>query len=582
MPAKELLAYGQWDFSGGIDASRPATIASEQNTKGLPVNMVSWANNCTFRGGSIKPRAGYQPLVKGAPWSGLYQGGYIYEPPGALPYMILDIGGKTYTVRVDTDNSVHDITTAGAPLPANLPQHWLKQGDQFLVFQDGVSEPRVWDGFTMRKISAMGGAAPYLPTGTAMDYHEGRFWVALANRAYMGGDIILGLSGTAAYFNRDSILHAGENAYLAGGGKFIVPTNAGDVRALAHAANLDTALGESQLYVFTRKTIYSLNVPVTRAAWTTSVEPLQRVASINFGTVGDRGVVPVNGDLFFQTMEPGIRSLAVATRYFQQWGNTAISNNERRALASNDRSMLRYSTGVLFDNRLLESTQPFMTPVGVAHRGIVPLDFELISTLQTKEPPAWEGFWEGVPVLQLLQGDFGGLERCFGIVYSDAGKIEVWELTNGDLRDNGDNRILWSNEFPAYTFENLTQLKKLVSARLWIDQLRGTCDFTFEYRPDFGACWTLWHQQRECAARDCTEDVNAASCSYPIQPYCAENRAPIILPLPPVTCDPSNNRPSNIGYQFQARVTVKGNCRIRGFMMYCEPVQEQLYHDLKG
>lgn len=580
--AEKLLTFGQWDWSGGVDSSRPPTIAGEQNPKGLPADMVSWANNCTFRGGGISPRSGWQPLAQGVPWSGLYQGGVVYEPNGALPYIVMDVGGRTYAVRVDTDNSVQDITPVSGPLPANLPQHWFKQGEQFLVIQDFSSEPRVFDGTSMKKISAMGGAPPYLPTGGAMDYHQGRFWVALANRAYMGGDIVGGISGTAPYFKRDSILHSTENTFLSGGGSFIVPTNAGDVRALAHAANLDTALGESQLYVFTRKTVYSLNVPVTRALWATAAEPLQRVANINFGTVSDRGVVAVNGDLFYQTMEPGIRSLAVATRYFNQWGNTAISNNEQRALRANDRSLLRYASGVLFNNRLLETTLPFNTPVGVAHRGIIPLDFDLISTLQTKEPPAWEGMWEGVQVLQLLTGDFGGLERCFAIVLSDAGKIEVWEITNSELRDNGDNRIQWSKEYPAYTCGSLTQLKRLVSGRMWIDQLRGTCDFTFEYRPDFGACWTLWHEQRECSARDCTEDTTGASCSYPIQPYCAENRSPIVLPLPPVSCDPSNNQPTNLGYQFQVRVTVRGSCRIRGFMMYCEPVTDPLYKNLKS
>lgn len=574
--------YGQFDWAGGVDSSRPSTIASEQNPNGLPINMVAWANNANMRGGGISPRGGWQPRVQGQSWSGLYQGGFMYEPVNEFPYLVLDIGGRSYAVRVGTDNSVTDITAAGSPNPANFTKHWLCQGDRFLVIQDGSSTPLVWDGTTMRRINAMGGTPPYLPIGNAMDFHQQRFWVSIGNRAYMGGDLILGTSGTAPYGLRDSILHSVENSYLSGGGSFVVPTNAGEIRALAHTANLDNSLGESQLYVFTRKTIFSLNVPVDRTQWTavtTNTIPLQRIAQINFGSTSDRSITAVNGDLFFQTTEPGIRSQAVALRYFEQWGNTNISDNVRRAIAANDRALLPYASGILFDNRLLQTCLPFQTPVGVAHRGIIPLDFQLISTLQTKLPPSYCGIWEGLPILQLFEGDFGGRERAFAVALGTAGDIQVWEIMSSEFRDNGDNRIQWSVEFPAYTFDSVIQLKKLVSDKMWVDQVRGTVDVIWEYRPDFGACWNFWHATRICAARDCRE-VDGASCIYPTQEYCASNRAPLVLPVPPTTCDPSNNVPTNIGYQFQARVTIRGECRIRGHIMYAENQNESMYRHM--
>lgn len=567
------LTDGQLGFASGVDSSKLPTISSESFPDGLGRGFLAWANNCTMRDGAIEPRIGLNPIVQGIDWPGLYQGGYMYEPDGGDPYIMLDIGGKTYQVRVDTDNSVHNVTL-GAGNPPDQPQHWLKQGEKFLVIQDSVSTPLVWDGVSIKQIGTYGGTPPYLPIGTAMDYYMGRMWVAVG-RSYYGSDIVRGPSGTAPYQFRDSILHTTENAVMNGGGGFIVPTNAGIIRAIFHNAELDTALGQGRLYVGTRKSIYACNVPVNRDDWSAVTQgkiPLQTVAQINFGPVGDRSIVTVNGDVFYETLEPGIRSLTLALRYFQQWGNTPISNNENRVLKFNDRSLLRFSTGIQFDNRALMSALPYQTPVGVAHKAILPLDFNLISTLQEKAPPAWEGLYEGLNVLQLLEGDFGGLQRAFAVVYSDLSKkIEIWELKGTE--DNNGSRIQWQFETPAYTWNNLFSLKELESAELWYDELSGTADIFVEYRPDSG-CWTPWAAWRVCTAKDDT------TTPYPTQNFCPSYGMQS-LPKPPNRCQSSvTPAPSNFGHQFQLRVSIRGKMRVRGILVHALPKEKRPFENL--
>src|SRR5678816_951012 len=515
MPAPDdrplWMTDGQLSWEAGIDSNKPPTIASQEYPEGLKRTQLAWMGNATVRNGRISPRAGFEPLVQGQAFApgGFFQGAYLYEPNGADPHIIMGVGGHTFQVRVDNDNSVHDLTQPGTLRESGQPQWWMKQGERFLVIQDGSGEPSVWDGVDYRRITAMGGSGPYLPVGTAMDYFMGRMWVARVSsqsggREYVAGDIVLGPSGTPIYGLRDSILHMKENTYLAGGGAFTVPANDSFIRSIFHTAELDTTLGTGRLYVGTRKSIYAVNVPVTRTDWNLASNiniPLQTVAQLNWGTVGDRSVVPVNSDVFYQTLEPGIRSLTLATRYFQQWGNTQISVNEQRVLQLNDRALLRFSSGTYFDNRLLQSCLPFQTPVGVAHRGIIPLDFNLISSLGEKYPPAWEGMIEGLDVLQLLSGDFGGRERCFAIAYSRVtNQIEIWEITRDALRDGGvnDARVSWFFELPAYTWAKINALKKLVSGELWIDNLFGTVEITVEYRPDTSPCWILWHKFKDC------------------------------------------------------------------------------------
>lgn len=420
-----------------------------------------------------------------------------------------------------------------------------------------------------------------LPAGTCMDYYMGRIWIAgsetLGNgREYLAGDIVGSMatptSGTAKYGYRDSILHITENQYLSLGGTFLVPTQAGNITAMAHPANLDTALGEGQLIVTTRKNIYSVNVVPQRAAWATLSEPIQRVVQITFGACGHRSIVTVNGDLFYQSVD-GVRSLIQAIRYFEQWGNTALSSEESRAIVQNIRELLLHASGVEFDQRLLQTVLPEQTTEGVIHKGLMPLDFNPLSNMAVKLPPVWEGVWQGVDFLQVLGADYDGKQRCFAIVRSEFDHaIEVWEITDDQLFDtnrDGEARITWAFETPSYTWGNEFQLKQLETMEIWVDKVWGTVDFKVEVRVDQSPCWEFWWAWQICAPRNACELPNApVPCNYPQQPYKMQYRTMMTLPKPPSTCETANGRPIDQGYGFQFRITIKGYCRIRGLMVH--------------
>jgi len=417
-----------------------------------------------------------------------------------------------------------------------------------------------------------------LPPATCMDYYMGRIWYA-QDRQYTAGDIVLGPSGTTAYQKRDSILKITENPLALAGDGFVVPTEDGIIRALKHTANLDTALGEGQLFAFTRKTIYALSVPVTRSKWITETEPLQKVAQLRNGSYGERNIVNVNGDLFYFSWD-GYRSLFVAVRDFSQWGNTPISRNINRLLNFNERALLQPSSGVYFDNRMLQTSLPEQTEVGVAFNGLAVLDFDLVSSLEdtaantSRQPPAWEGWWQGVKLLQLFEGDYGGLQRCFAAVLAEDGGIEVWELTTQYRNDQDDNRVEWFVETPAWNWGREFELKKLDGGEIWIDRVYGTVYLDVYYRPDAETCWQFWHRTEFCSARTTCEDLVNPIC-YPTQPYGEGYKFPVTLPTPPYPqCNQMNARPMNIGYQFQMKIVLKGWCRIRGIMIHATPWQK--------
>ena len=310
------------------------------------------------------------------------------------------------------------------------------------------------------------------------------------------------------------------------------------------------------------------------------------MAQRDFGSVGDRCVVPVNGDLFYQAMD-GVRSLAIAVRNFgrvgkcsnQQAGATGYSVQQSCLDAVCERHQFRQPH--VADGR----------PVSDGQRGGSSGNYRcstsiLLGSMVDRLPPAWEGMYEGLDILQLTEADFGGLQRAFATwSASVTGNIDIWEFTTQDRWDsqveNDGDRVTWYLETPAYTWGDPFMLKKLDGLELWFDKMLGTVQFMVEYKVDQTPCWIPWHAWKQCVAKDCREDPEAVTCpEYPVQPYCEGFKATVSLPTPPSPCEPNNARPSSEGYQFQIRLTIKGWCRLRGLRIYALPKVKAPYQNL--
>jgi hypothetical protein len=596
MAKTTVLTDGSFDFSAGVDSSLVTTIRSEVIPHGLRRDQLAWLINGSVRDGTILQRTGIVQAVQRVTATGLYQGGWMYDPINQNPWLILLISGRVYKVLLEAPFTVTDLSaTYGQVHPATVDQAFFCQGEQFLVIQagDGVTLPIFYDGVGLRRsngIIAAGNPNNELPAAFMMVYYAQRIWYA-QGRVYAAGDIVDGPSGTPAYNRLDSILHVTENPLASGGDGFRVPTTAGTIRALAYSANLDTTLGQGPLFVFTRKQVYALSVPTTRADWiaaTSANQPLQTVAQYNNGAVSDRGITHVNGDLFYQSLDPAIRSFFLAIRYFKQWGNKSTSNNIQRALQATNRALMRFSSGIYFDNRMLQLILPEQSPRGVVHKCIAALDYDIISSLQANEndQPAWDGVWDGLDHLQIFAGDFGGLERGFSVNVSRVDQsIQVWELTTSSRTDftpvigNDAHRVSWVVETPAFTWGKEFELKELCGGEIWYDKIFGTVQITIDYRPDADPCWHPWFITTLCAARNCEEDASNPNC-YPPPNYREGYKWTVELPKPAPVCAPGQNRPTTIAYQHQMRLTIKGWCRIRGFVLYAEPKEKALYNGL--
>lgn len=594
MASSVRIADGQFDFSQGVNSNRIPMMASALNPNGIKRNQIAWASNATVREGGIRSRTGWSRRVE-TNNAGLWQGGAIYTPEFANPYLICSISGRIYKVLLESPYTITDLSAvSGLTNPATVTEAFFCQGEQFMVIQAGdygtvavPTLPLFWDGTTLRRSIGItnplyaGPSVPginEIPAATCMDYYQGRLWYA-QGRTASAGDIVFGASGTLAYNFTDAILNVTENPASIGGDGFSVASNAGNIRSLAHTANINNQLGDSELYMSTRRTMYALSVPHTRSAWiaaTTSNLPDQRIIQRTNGTVSSKSMVAINGDLFYASTD-GIRTLRTVLRSQTQWGNVPISSDIMRCTQFNDLSIMRTASGITFDNRLLMTQLPRQTASGVVFDALAVLDFDVISTLQEQLPPAWEGIYEGLQFLQLFEGDFGGRPRAFAMVLSSlTSKIELWEITDSDKFDNADNsatdsRVQWWFETPRYNWAESGQeleLKCLDGLEIWLDKILGTVNATVEYRVDSDPCWVYWHQFTTCNARSSCENVTNPVC-YPEQPYREGYRWTIQLPKPPYPeCKNGGTRPGNVGYSFQMRITFRGWCRVVGLIAF--------------
>lgn len=423
-------------------------------------------------------------------------------------YQVTAISGTQLTAR-NMEEADGTVIASGTtvevldPNNPNQPNAWFVQAEQYFIIQDNQGSAIIFDGATTRRALPSG----EIPSGGPMAYGRGRIWVAVNDmREFVAGDIAGGPTGVLGFT---------ENTYLSGGGTFRIGSNAGKIRAMQFIMQLDTSLGQGPLQIFCDRAIYSVNAPTQRDLWAVVTNPIQTESLINFGATAQASTILINGDVFFRA-EDGLRSFIVARRDFGTWGNTPISREMNRILDKDTPELLLQSCATMFDNRLLFTASPAPTPNGVHHRCLVALDFDLISTLKGKMPPAYDGIWTGLLVTGLVSGKFTGINRCFAFAHNaESGINELWEITKDGYRDNDVNQVNWVLETRSMTFPVGGQpsgLKGLATAEVWVQEFIGECSITLQYRPDQHPCWQDWDTKEICIVDDqCAEEDPCAS-----------------------------------------------------------------------
>lgn len=553
-------------------------MSSDLDPRLLEDNQAPLLVNTSLRGALPRCRPGWKKLdlsydtgIESAVTTGRFQGATVYTPRVGLPALVASIGGRQFRFNVWHDESVQEISIPSDYNPSTALQVWFAQAEEFLVMQDGQSAPWCFNGAAARRLGVQ-----ELPTGTIMEYALGRMWIASPTRyEFVAGDLVYSSSGTPAYGYRDAVLKFTENDFLNEGGAFAVPVDGGPINAIRFIPNLDTSLGQGPIEVFTTNGAFSISAPFDRTVWKSVEYPIQTVSASCPGALSQYSTVRVNGDIWYRGTD-GVRSFIVARRDFNAgWGNTPMSEEMKRLLEYDSTHLLQYSSSVVFDNRLLITATPLWNADhGVFHRALAVLDFDSVSSMFGKTSPTWSGMWTGLSVLQLVKGEYQGVERCFAFVFNeDDEEIELWELTTDYPFDNdgvNDLRIKWGFETKLFDYGQPNGLKRLERADIAPSDIQGEVDFTIKFRSDEDPCWTDWNSFELCA----TDSNCAPTGCLDLSTYQKSYRARVTLPAPPDGCNSSNNTRTINGFRHQVRVEVVGQCAIKQLVLFARQLQE--------
>jgi len=577
---------GFTSLEGGMDGGSATNL--------LPRNKVSFAMNATMRTGYLNNRPGWKnyPLsfvdddTRIAYTQGVFQGAGWYIPPdGSSPQLFVSVSGHIYQLSINKvgNITVVDLTLPNDPNDALRPKAWFCQADSYLVIQDGLDAPYIYDGSILRRSDI---ANNEVPTGTAMAYGYGRLFLVRGQNVAAGDILDASISNSVIKFSEIKLTQD----------SFAVPTTAGQITAIIFGTNIDTSIGQGPLQIHTSSGLVStINITVVRANWETTPN-FQLDALYGGASTGQECAVNVNNDTWYRAQD-GIRSFVVARRQFSTWGNTPQSREVNNILNYDDSTLLKYASGVWFDNRLLMTCAPAKQPniTGWYFQGLSALDFDLLSSLNrysgsnysTDPQPAYDGIWSGLNITQITKTYFGPVERCFMTVWDSTNGNQVWELLPSATQDysssfdNGSCPILSWIETGSYNSGNLTALKELIGADLWIDKLQGQVDFDIKWSPDQYPFWIDWQTFTESDGKPCGENTTVnpfLTCQTPITSP-PQYRSRLRLQEPDFdisnnigtlsdTDSPETDYPLTCGYDMRFRIQWRGRCRIKGFRVF--------------
>lgn len=401
---------------------------------------------------------------------------------------------------------------------------------------------------------------PELPIGRMGTYGQGRNWMSLIDGiSFTASDLVGESSGSSAYNFRDAVLKVTKNGALTNGKPFRVPNSGETIQGMSFIAQLDVALGQGPLQVFTDANVFSCQAPIDSSTWANLTSPILAESLKGAGGISQESLVNSNADLFFRSANSDLRSFKIARLDYNKWGNTPISHEMDRVLVEENLALANRCSAVEFDNRLLEAVNPVQGSQGVYHRGLMVVNFDQISTLAGKSPSIYDGLWTGLQIFRIITGRFFGVERCFAFCFNSVdSKIELWEILRDDeaFYDNETERVIWGLEssdlFRGENGNLIRTFKALEDGELSIDDVRGDVEIRVFYKPDQYPGWILWRNWT--VRNDMTLD-NSQPGYFP--------RMGLGKPGSD-TCNELTDQPSRFGYTYQVRVVIQGHCRLLG------------------
>lgn len=547
----------------GVNSSvRPDLIGS---------NQLAWMENGTVRDGKPRTRPGMVQRLILPP--GRFQGaGYYSLGSGKI---MLSIGGHIYRVFLQGSEFIEEEVPLAFQNSSLLDEAWMVETPSGFVIQDDQSDAIIYNGSTAQRSDP---AAPGIPIGSAMAYGNGRLWVVVGDRRTLeAGDIFDGTLGSEWKFI--------ENQKLVGGGSLSFPY---PLTGLGFLPVNDTSTGYGSLMVFGNRSVLSIRAEVGERDLWQIIPGFQTIVLEGIGTPSHHCITRVNQDLYFRDEEGQVRSVRSAAQEAQGPGNSGLSREVSRIVDFETESQLRLCSGAYFDSRLLFTASPLLSvglPQNVVFQKLISLDCSPLSSMRGKQPPAYDGEWNGADILRVVQGTFRGEKRAFAIVRRGT-ENSLWEFTNEreDSYLDGGNpskpvRIQNATEFRRFDFGEPSKPKQLTRCDVYPSLIEGDVDISIYWRVGNWTQWLLWGTFSACAKMEDPPE-NAPSTPHVWKNLRSQERGRVKSLTIPVLENPIMNLAQSTGYSFQIRLVWTGDVTIDRIDVWARELTDKAFSNV--
>lgn len=538
----------------------------------ISASSLAWGYNIKNRGGRPSTRPYFKfrmqlprGRIQGASYFGIQRGMGVLMVAGHL--FRLNIGG------IEANNDTYEEIALGFPNYPLAKKVWMTQTVESLVIQNLIDDALIYDGSTAERSRPSEGG---VPRGKQMAYGNGRLWVAVDERTLVAGDIRTNDKGSELKFT--------ETDYLSGGGSF---TFSDGISALGFIPTTGTS-DYGALMVFGKDSVNSIRADVTsRDSWSSYPSFITNILR-NSGAAGQSSLTEVNQDLYWRDSMGGIRSVRAGLSDESGDGNAPVSWEVSRLTDYDSRELLEDCPAMMFNNRLLIGSSPFLNFYGdTSWKSIIALDFVPVASMATKAPPEYDGEWAGLSITHMFAGKFNGVHRGFMVACSDDGVNSLWEVmpdSNAYISDwieqcDGEgitpSRVTQYFETARRDFGNINHKKALRRVDVYLADLLGTVDMEVFWRTDNNQVWRSLGTQQFCANTDDPEVEGETSHIWKNigSQQRLQRKSLGIVP----TQDVISKYALHVGFQFQFRVVITGNAKVMRVVAHAEAVNEEQY-----
>lgn len=498
------------------------------------------------------------------------QGAFFYQsyPSNLAPKLIASLGGRIYTIEIQGRNgTVRKLWDGNA---REFLHAWFAQGFEYLLIQDGINPPVIWDGTNAARRSDL--TKNEVPIGSVMEFIHGRFVVASAD-----GKNTIRISEIASAANVTQ--HADILTFPDALPTYGTATNLGNIQGLYSMPFLDVGTGAFELVAMCQYgfTSFDFSRPEEQL-----LEPgVQKISLIGTGLVGSHAFAGLNGDVFYRS-QSGISSYRNArVEYSQGWRQTPVSREVNYWIQNDRADLLEYIPMVSWQNMVFTGCSPLISPpsnlcLGYHRfcRGMVVFDAQSMSTAGRDGVPVWHGAWTGIRPWAFAHGIIGNQDRCFAFSFDRDGTNRLYEITltqQDDLFEQQTRKIFsyyLTGDFGAV--EGRTSRfdpKKFVGGMLEMNNVLRASTVQVQYRQDGAPCWIdVDRAEPGCDCPDYTE-TSTEGCFGTSWPVYARKYFPAVLPD---KCTPGTNQAASVFRHCQARVLITGNMQIERFQIQME------------